>query len=67
MPEVVGDAGVLIDSQRPEDVAAGVRRALDLGPDANRSARERILTTFPMERRRDGILRVVEEALAERG
>jgi glycosyltransferase involved in cell wall biosynthesis len=67
MPEVVGDAGILIESQRPEDVADGVRRALALGPDANRSARERILTTFPMESRRDGILRVVDEALAERG
>ena len=32
MPEVVGDAGVLIEDQRPEDVAAGIRRALDAGP-----------------------------------
>jgi glycosyltransferase involved in cell wall biosynthesis len=63
MPEVVGDAGVLIESQRPADVAAGVRRALELGPDAGPRARERILTSFPMERRREGILRVVEEAL----
>jgi glycosyltransferase involved in cell wall biosynthesis len=63
MPEVVGDAGVLIDSQRPEAVADGVRRALELGPDAARRARERILTAFPMERRREGILRVVEDAL----
>jgi glycosyltransferase involved in cell wall biosynthesis len=63
MPEVVGDSGVLIESQRPEDVAEGVRRALELGPDGGRRARERILTAFPMERRRDGILRVVEDAL----
>ena len=33
MPEVVGDAGVLIESQRPEEVADGVRRALELGPE----------------------------------
>jgi glycosyltransferase involved in cell wall biosynthesis len=66
MPEVVGDAGVLIDSQRPEQVADGVRRALAMGPEANRSARERILTTFPMSSRRDGILRVVDEALDAR-
>ena len=32
MPEVVGDAGVLIESPRPEEVAEGVRRALALGP-----------------------------------
>jgi glycosyltransferase involved in cell wall biosynthesis len=66
MPEVVGDAGVLIESQRPQDVAAGIARALALGPEANRSARERILTTFPMASRREGILRVVDEALAGR-
>jgi glycosyltransferase involved in cell wall biosynthesis len=63
MPEVVGETGVLIESQRPADVAAGVGRALGLGPDAGRRARERILTRFPMERRRKGIQRVVEEAL----
>ncbi len=64
MPEVVGDAGVLIESQEPGEVAGGVRRALELGPDAAGRARERILTEFPMERRRDGILQVVEDALA---
>jgi glycosyltransferase involved in cell wall biosynthesis len=63
MPEVVGDAGVFIESQEPEAVADGVRRALELGPDAARRARERILSEFPMERRRAGILRVVEDAL----
>ena len=44
-------------------MAAGVRRALELGPEAGAGARERILTSFPMESRREGILRVVEEAL----
>jgi glycosyltransferase involved in cell wall biosynthesis len=63
MPEVVGDAGVVIDSQRPDAVAAGVNRALELGPEAGLRARERILQTFPMEKRREGILRVVGEAL----
>ena len=63
MPEVVGDAGVLIESQEPDQVADGVRRALELGPDAARRARERILTAFPMERRREGILQVVQDAL----
>jgi len=66
MPEVVDDAGVLLDSTRPEDVAAGVRRALELGPAVSPLARERILTSFPMESRRDGILRVVNEGLAQR-
>ena len=64
MPEVVGEAGVLIESQEPDAVAEGVRRALELGPPASARARERILSAFPMERRRDGILRAVEDALA---
>jgi glycosyltransferase involved in cell wall biosynthesis len=67
MPEVVGDAGVLIESQDPAAVADGVRRALDMGPDAAARARERILRNFPMVRRTGGILRVVDEAIAGRG
>jgi glycosyltransferase involved in cell wall biosynthesis len=66
MPEVVGEAGVLIESQRPSEVAEGVRRALELGPEEARRARERILRSFPMASRREGVLRVVEEALGER-
>ena len=64
MPEVVGDAGVMISSQKPGAVAAGIRRALELGPEGGRRARERILREFPMDRRRDGLLSVVEQALS---
>jgi glycosyltransferase involved in cell wall biosynthesis len=63
MPEVVGDAGVMVSSQQPEEVARGIRRALELGPGAGRMARERILREFPLERRREALLQVVEEAL----
>jgi glycosyltransferase involved in cell wall biosynthesis len=66
MPEVVGEAGVLISSQEPKAVAAGVRKGLELGASASRRARERILERFPVEIRREGILRVVDEALAAR-
>ena len=62
MPEVVGDAGVLIDSQEPRR-GRGIRRALELGPGAGARARERILTAFPMERRRDGLLQIVGQTL----
>ena len=67
MPEVVNGAGVLISSQDPEAVAAGVREALELGPQAHERARQRITDTFPIEVRRKGILRVVREALGTRG
>jgi glycosyltransferase involved in cell wall biosynthesis len=65
MPEVVDGAGILLPSPEPGEVAAGVRRALELGPDAQRRARERILSEFPVERRRERILRLVENALAQ--
>jgi glycosyltransferase involved in cell wall biosynthesis len=64
MPEVVGDAGILIETQDPAAVAAGVRRALELGPQAGPRARERILTAFPMEKRRHGLLEIVGQTLA---
>lgn len=63
MPEVVGDAGVLISSPDPEAIAAGVASALERGADARRAARERVLAEFPVEHRRQGIQQVVEEAL----
>lgn len=65
MPEVVGDAGVLIDSQDPDAVADGIRRALDMGADGGRRARERIVTEFPLQSRGDGLLTVVADALGQ--
>ena len=64
MPEVVGDAGVLISSQEPDHVADGIRRALELGEEAHLRARERIVREFPMEARKREVLRVVDEAFS---
>ncbi len=65
MPEVVGDAGVLISSQDPQAVAEGISKALEAGPTGAARARERILTEFPLRVRSDGILPVVEAALRQ--
>jgi glycosyltransferase involved in cell wall biosynthesis len=62
LPEVVGDAGVVVGPE-PEAIADGVRRALDLGPEARAAARERIATRFPLQVRRDGLLGLVDEVL----
>jgi glycosyltransferase involved in cell wall biosynthesis len=67
MPEVVGDAGILINAPEPAAIAAGVRRALAMDAQARRRARDRILSEFPVERRRDAIQRVVEQALRGSG
>jgi glycosyltransferase involved in cell wall biosynthesis len=61
--EVVGDTGVVIPAPEPAQVADGVRRALELGPEAGERARRHVLERFPYEMRRDGICREVEAAL----
>ncbi len=66
LPEVVGDTGVVVESPDPADVAAGVNEALGFPEDARSLARERVLDRFPLEVRRRGLLRLVDEALAER-
>jgi glycosyltransferase involved in cell wall biosynthesis len=63
MPEVVGEAGVLVSSQDPRAVADGIAKALDAGPEGARRARRRILDEFPLQIRRDGILAVVADEL----
>jgi len=62
--EVVGDAGVRIDSPDPDRIADGVRSALELGPEAGERARRRVLECFTYEARRDGICHQVELALS---
>jgi glycosyltransferase involved in cell wall biosynthesis len=63
LPEVVGDTGVRIAAPTPEEVAAGVRSALELGAKEGARARARILERFPLERRAEGICAEVEAAL----
>jgi glycosyltransferase involved in cell wall biosynthesis len=60
LPEVVGETGVRIDSAEPEEIADGIRRALELGSEARAAARERIVSSFPLAARRDGLLREIE-------
>jgi glycosyltransferase involved in cell wall biosynthesis len=64
LPEVVGEAGVRIDAPSPEAIGEGIRRALELGPEARAAARDRIVEEFPLSRRRDGLLQLVDELLA---
>lgn len=36
LPEVVGEAGVVVDPQKPEDIARGVKKAIEQGEDLTR-------------------------------
>jgi glycosyltransferase involved in cell wall biosynthesis len=69
LPEVVGDEGVVLGGTAPsaEEVAEGVRKALELDDAARERARRRIVEQFPLSMRAEGLERAVEEALAARG
>jgi glycosyltransferase involved in cell wall biosynthesis len=64
VPEVVGDAGILIDGRAPEQLAAAVRTLLDDPEDAadrGRRGRARAVASFTVERRQQAIAALVAE------
>jgi glycosyltransferase involved in cell wall biosynthesis len=66
LPEVVGDAGVVLpsDAPTPQEIADGVRRGVALDDAARDRARRRVLEHFPLGMRAEGLERIVESALA---
>ena len=62
LPEVVGDVGVTIAEPTPELIAEGVARALQLGRAEGARARARVLESFPLGPRAEGLWREVEAA-----
>jgi glycosyltransferase involved in cell wall biosynthesis len=63
LPEVVGDAGVVIKEASAEEIARGVELALALDEPARAAARDRVLELFPLMVREEGLEAVVREAL----
>jgi len=63
LPEVVGDCGIYVASNRPETVAAGIVEALALNGTLRAQARERILRLFPMARRAQELSQLVKKIL----
>lgn len=60
LPEVVGDAGVFVESFEPSAVAAGVRLAFAQADAIGPRARARIVQEFPLERRRAQLFQLLE-------
>ena len=58
LPEVVGDAGIVTT-----DVAGGIRRALEAGPEARAAARARVVREFALSMRVEGLQRLVSDLL----
>jgi glycosyltransferase involved in cell wall biosynthesis len=65
LPEVVGDAGVLVEDADPQRIADGVGKAIAMDPGARRDARQRVLDNFGLDVRRQGLHQIVGEALGE--
>jgi glycosyltransferase involved in cell wall biosynthesis len=63
LPEVVGSAGIVLESREPEAIARAIEAALALGSDARAQARDRVLTEFPLERRRGDLHAIVHNLL----
>jgi glycosyltransferase involved in cell wall biosynthesis len=61
LPEVVGEAGVVIATAQPAAIAAGIRQALALGEAGAQLARERVQTHFTTDQRRVLLGRLVDE------
>jgi glycosyltransferase involved in cell wall biosynthesis len=59
LPEVVGDAGILLDDNNPRTVALGVREALHLN--LGDAARARVLEHFSVQQRREGLFALLDE------
>jgi glycosyltransferase involved in cell wall biosynthesis len=51
LPEVTGDAGILVDEPEPAVLAEAIEAALNYSDNARTAIRKRILDRFPMERR----------------
>lgn len=57
LPEVIGDCGFYIDELIPEFVAVKIKQALNVN--FGKKARERIANLFPLEKRRDQLLKEI--------
>jgi glycosyltransferase involved in cell wall biosynthesis len=65
LPEIVGDIGVYASSNEPRAVAEGIRHALSMNGGARHKAQERVLTHFPLERRRKALYDLIDQIVRE--
>jgi glycosyltransferase involved in cell wall biosynthesis len=56
LPEVVGDAGIILKTTEPQEIAEGIRSALACTPEDRKRARQRILDEFSLEKRRQALI-----------
>ena len=62
IPEAIGDCGFILEKKDPALAAELIHKALKADPAMGRSARERIMTKFPKEKRRETLITFLKEA-----
>ncbi len=63
LPEVVGDAGIYTDSAKPREIAEAIRQGLAMDSAKRNQARERIVTNFSLERRKNQLFSLINQFL----
>ncbi len=63
LPEVVGEAGVYVDSFEPGAVAEGVRRSFARAETIGPRARARVAREFPLDKRREKLFELINKIL----
>lgn len=64
LPEVVGDCGLYMDDLNPQAVAIRIKEAFEAPKELGVKARQRILTLFPLEKRKEGLLNAMAELIS---
>jgi glycosyltransferase involved in cell wall biosynthesis len=63
LPEVVAGAGIYVESNSPEAIAAGIRTGLGASVAMRRQAREHILQSFPLAQRGIALYRLIDQLM----
>jgi len=61
IPEVVGDTGIYVDRLTPEELSEKIRYALNFPDEYGKKARNRIIEKFPLSRRKQQIIELIEK------
>lgn len=64
LPEVVGDCGFYVDKLEPKELVEKIQLALQ-NPQIGKIARERIIKYFPLESRREELLKAISSLLGD--
>lgn len=60
IPEIIGDAGFVLEAPDPDHIAQAIRRALEAGPERRQQARQRMADQFSRDQRRQRLFEAME-------